>query len=275
MVRYVPLQSGSSGNGALLWDENVLFVLDVGVSSRFAKEALRKYNLTISSFDKVVILITHMHMDHAKYKDEWIGISKNIIAPFTLRRNNLNEIEFVNMGIPAKDKNVEWDTYKVEPFDVKHDVRNFGYKITMGSDVIVFMTDLSRIPLEPVKDFFKNATIYLVECNWNIFISPEFEYPRDEIIYHSNKTRHFSSLLADKFLKRNIGPNTEYVHFLHLSSKIDNWMILHEISKSLIKAHPHIKLGYLPYSKIPNNQDIAFEHHLNPFTSIKNKQGII
>lgn len=279
MLKYLPMQSGSAGNGALLWDEETLLVLDAAVSVEYAETVLNKHKLKLSDFNNIKVIVTHGHGDHTKHLRQWRNYP--VIAPFDITVNPLHELDFRTKEEKENSFEVNaWAVGKFEiyKFEVKHDVRNWGYRIEHPDGVIVWMTDVAELPKEPHLDFFKNADVYLIEANWSLFLKPKGLTDREKIRYNSNKRRHLSNMQAQLFLEKNMGANTKHVHFLHLGSNTDQLKLVVPIVEALFKkGYPQTtKYTFLEYSKTPNGDKLMFTINENPITQFKlNNQEVI
>ena len=155
--------TGSLGNCYLLKrDNNKIIALDCGCKWR---DVLIGCNFR--PIDIELALVTHSHNDHARYVGDFIG-------------NGIDLVSFEN-SFPKK-------IYKkgdsaVVPFEVPHDVKNYGYLIRVDGRTIVYMTDFGYC-----KYTFKswNVDTWLIACNH--ILKPDVDEPQyaHVVMGHSN-----------------------------------------------------------------------------------------
>lgn len=106
--------------------------------------------------------------------------------------------------------------FRVQPFDLEHSVRNYGYVIDCPSgERILFATDCTGIPYN-----FKNINIFMCEANYDM------ETVIDEVAGGDNVVSGFQNHMNIEdtvdFLKRNYTANCLGVLLIHLSSTNSN-----------------------------------------------------
>ncbi|QES88828.1 MBL fold metallo-hydrolase [Rhizosphaericola mali] len=173
--------SNSDGNCYLLEADNgETLILDCGFRFQKIKQSL-DYNLSRVSG----ILLTHEHGDHSKGINEAINAGMNIYTS-----NGTAEslgLEKSHRVFPMKAlKTYEIGTFKVMPFDVKHDVKEpFGFQIYHPEcGLVVFITDSYYVEYQ-----FPGTNNYIIEANYskeiiNDKVSEGFllEYRRNRVV---------------------------------------------------------------------------------------------
>lgn len=142
-MKLVCVSSGSNANCYFLINsKGEILILDAGV--KLDKLMNNKY---FSSFKSVVgCLITHQHKDHS-------------LAVPDFKMAGVEVLGYMNM---QPQKKYQLGNYIVIPFNVVHDVKNYGYiiKEINSNSLFVYATDFCDLPL------IANINNWLIECNY-------------------------------------------------------------------------------------------------------------
>lgn len=142
-MKLVCVSSGSNANCYFLINsKGEILILDAGV--KLDKLMNNKY---FSSFKSVVgCLITHQHKDHS-------------LAVPGFKMAGVEVLGYMNM---QPQKKYQLGNYIVIPFNVVHDVKNYGYiiKEINSNSLFVYATDFCDLPL------IANINNWLIECNY-------------------------------------------------------------------------------------------------------------
>ncbi len=142
-MKLVCVSSGSNANCYFLINsKGEILILDAGV--KVDKLMNNKY---FSSFKSVVgCLITHQHKDHS-------------LAVQDFEMAGIEVLGYMNM---QSQKKYQLGNYIIIPFNVVHDVKNYGYIIKEidSKSLFVYATDFSDLPL------IANINNWLIECNY-------------------------------------------------------------------------------------------------------------
>lgn len=146
--------SGSSGNCYLLKRDNGKYIaLDCGCKF---KDVM--VGCDWSPIDIDFALVTHTHGDHAKHMRDF--------GRYGIEVYGVNDLKSKSI---FKKGDVE-----VIPFEVPHDVENYGYLIRVDGRTIVYMTDFGYC-----RYTFKswNVDTWLIACNYTESVdSDEYKY---------------------------------------------------------------------------------------------------
>lgn len=201
------LASGSSGNCTIL---NGVIALDMGVAYKKIAPHVRGLQLVFTG---------HEHTDHFK---------ASTIRALAAERPKLRFCggewmagKFISAGVSARNidvlyagKRYDYGAFQVEPFELYHDVFNYGLKIFMEDEKILYAVDTGYIDHVEAKDF----DLYLLEQNHTraeIEARIAEKQSRGEFAYESRAAQnHLSQEQAMDWLARNAGANSKYV-FLH------------------------------------------------------------
>lgn len=214
-MRLKVLQSGSSGNGYILYNDREALILECGVGyDTCLKEMKFKRGLIVGA------LVTHEHGDHAKYVEKYLEAA----IPVYMSSGTASKLEFKTKRRPAiltKNKVFRVGNFLVLAFDTKHDSEEpVGFLIRhpeMGQ--IVFATDTYYLPYK-----FECLSHIMIECNYdNHIIDRNVEegkvpyFVRDRV-----NESHMSLETCIETLKANDLSNVNNIVLLHLSSKNSN-----------------------------------------------------
>jgi len=149
--------TGSSGNSYLLYNNEEVLIIECGVTIKKIKEALN------FDFSKVVgCLVTHEHGDHNKSIKEVLSAGIKIYASKgTLEASGV--IEHHNSYSIQSKKLYQIGSFKVIPFDVRHDVKEpLGFLIQHEEcGTTLFLTDTFYSPYK-----FNGLNNLIIEANF-------------------------------------------------------------------------------------------------------------
>lgn len=155
-MKLIVIGSSSSGNGYALQSESgELLLVEAGVKPKVTFQSLGYRIKAISG-----IVVSHTHGDHAKYINEYshrgilVGANEDVISKRQIRSAHYTM---------QSGHTYAFGSFRVTPFDVKHDVPNFGYLIYHKEcGAILFATDTFTLPYA-----FKNVKHFLIEANYS------------------------------------------------------------------------------------------------------------
>ncbi len=170
-MNYKIIETGSDGNATVI-ESRIL--IDCGVPFNKLKNHYKNLD---------IVLLTHIHSDH---------FNKNTIKRLSELRPTLRFgcaewllNPLLDLGIERKRIDVYkfgttygYSSFKVEIFELYHDVPQCGYKLYWGDKKLFYATDTRTLKGVVAKDF----DVYLVEANYksdeelhNRAINPEYE----------------------------------------------------------------------------------------------------
>lgn len=205
---YNVLSTGSKGNCVIYHDT---IAVDMGVPY----STIKNYQS-----DLQIVLLTHIHGDHFNPAT----IKKLAFERPTLRfacgeflAEHLQGIK--NLDILKAGVVYDYNSFKVSPVTLYHDVPNFGYRIYKGEHKTIHITDTAH--LEKIEA--KNYDLYAIESNYNedtVFESIKNKNLKGEFAYQVGAVKtHLSEQQARDFIFRN-KKETSKVLRLHESSRI-------------------------------------------------------
>ena len=148
------LASSSKGNAYIVSNKKTTLLLDAGIT---AKEIRQK-----SGFAKIDgALITHAHLDHSRAATSLMKTGVDIYTGADTA--TACKLAGHRLHIIEPFKNTRIGVFDILPFDVQHDITNYGYLITSDNgERLIYATDTYYI-----KYVFPDITHILLECNFD------------------------------------------------------------------------------------------------------------
>lgn len=205
------INSRSRENCTVVHNSVSALVLDAGVAYQKVLEVL--------GFDpniEITLLVTHKHLDHSKYLNEFISrgvnvyISEEMFDEYVLNHKTKSNVHLFRANNLYSTK--DWDFM---PIAVEHDVPNYGF-VCEHDDIgeFCYFTDTHYIPIN-----LKNCRHFLVEANYcPEIIDRLLDSKRiSEFQYARVRNSHMSIDETVAFLKRSKSIKMENIVLLHLS----------------------------------------------------------
>jgi len=208
MISFVVVGSGSKGNATLLFDEETLIQIDMGLPMRRISAALESIKKNKS--DLQGILITHEHTDHIKNLSMYKGKVPIYASKGTIDHYDHEVVPFDSFEI---------GTLSVIPFMTSHDAANpVGYVIISGKTKLVYLTDSGYIPEESL-DYLRDADYYIMESNHDLKMLMKSNRPAILKRRIKGDEGHLSNLDSAIYLSELVGPKTKEIYLAHLSEE--------------------------------------------------------
>ncbi len=208
MISFVVVGSGSKGNATLLFDEETLIQIDMGLPMRRITAALESIKKNKS--DLQGILITHEHTDHIKN----LSMYKGKVPIYASK----GTIDFFDHEVVPFDS-FEIGTLSVIPFMTSHDAANpVGYVVISGKTKLVYLTDSGYIPEESL-DYLKDADYYIMESNHDLKMLMKSNRPAVLKRRIKGDEGHLSNVDSAIYLSELVGPKTKEIYLAHLSEE--------------------------------------------------------
>lgn len=217
MIKIKSFASGSSGNCALIYNENAKILLDCGIPINNIISELNKYNILIS--DIKGCLVTHAHKDHSYACRELENWGIDIYAPQVV----INEYGLKMAERMEKTKLLIIQGINIIPLKVQHgDCDCYGYILNDKDSTILFLTDFMLME-QNLKDF--PFTEIYIETNYNSDIIQKYIDSSDELKklkYLRQINTHCSVENAIKYLSNMDLSQCKKIVGIHLSSGVAN-----------------------------------------------------
>ena len=208
MISFVVVGSGSKGNATLLFDEETLIQIDMGLPMRRITAALESIKKNKS--DLQGILITHEHTDHIKN----LSMYKGKVPIYASK----GTIDYFDHEVVPFDS-FEIGTLSVIPFMTSHDAANpVGYVVISGKTKLVYLTDSGYIPEESL-DYLKDADYYIMESNHDLKMLMKSNRPAVLKRRIKGDEGHLSNVDSAIYLSELVGPKTKEIYLAHLSEE--------------------------------------------------------
>lgn len=204
------LNSGSAGNSYLLTAKSgERLLIELGVEWKKIQDALNY------DYSRVVAIVSHSHMDHAKSlkRASLAGIS---IAASTETFDSCGVIRELG-SIFLEGDPISANNFIVRTFDLKHDVKTFGFLIwhkECGN--ICFITDTNEI-----NNSFPGINHFMVEANFceEVLFENAMNSENGTFLSERVANSHFSLQKCKEFLSENDLSQCENIILLHLSDR--------------------------------------------------------
>ena len=208
MISFVVVGSGSKGNATLLFDEETLIQIDMGLPMRRITAALESIKKNKS--DLQGILITHEHADHIKN----LSMYKGKVPIYASK----GKIDYFDHEVVPFDS-FEIGTLSVIPFMTSHDAANpVGYVVISGKTKLVYLTDSGYVPEESL-DYLKDADYYIMESNHDLKMLMKSNRPAVLKRRIKGDEGHLSNVDSAIYLSELVGPKTKEIYLAHLSEE--------------------------------------------------------
>ena len=208
MISFVVVGSGSKGNATLLFDEETLIQIDMGLPMRRITAALESIKKNKS--DLQGILITHEHTDHIKNLSMYKGKVPIYASKGTIDYYDHEVVPFDSFEI---------GTLSVIPFMTSHDAANpVGYVVISGKTKLVYLTDSGYVPEESL-DYLKDADYYIMESNHDLKMLMKSNRPAVLKRRIKGDEGHLSNVDSAIYLSELVGPKTKEIYLAHLSEE--------------------------------------------------------
>ena len=208
MISFVVVGSGSKGNATLLFDEETLIQIDMGLPMRRITAALESIKKNKS--DLQGILITHEHTDHIKN----LSMYKGKVPIYASK----GTVDYFDHEVVPFDS-FEIGTLSIIPFMTSHDAANpVGYVIISGKTKLVYLTDSGYVPEESL-DYLKDADYYIMESNHDLKMLMKSNRPAVLKRRIKGDEGHLSNIDSAIYLSELVGPKTKEIYLAHLSEE--------------------------------------------------------
>lgn len=236
-MKLISLGASSKGNSHIIYSNGVGIMLDCGVVFDNINEIMTKYNVKY-------ILLSHKHNDHIKAikqnkvsdLGQYIFANDDVMETISITKY-INKVEVIE----GKKYKLD-DNFTIIPFEVPHDVKNFGFIIhdNYTNTNTAYITDVGYISNLSLK----NINNFIVECNYdeNVYLD---KIEQEEEYFKYKRTLgdfgHISIQECSDFIRRNMDMNTINVILVHISHEADYKCIENAFKEHFVNANFNIK----------------------------------
>ena len=242
-MKFTVLSSSSAGNGYLLKaSSGETLIIEAGCSLMAVKKAL-DFDLS-----KIVgCIVSHSHKDHSGYLYDYQKAGINCCMNDQTKQSIFGMAPYHNVNVLQPKKVYEIGSFKVQPFELKHDVQNFGYLLDHPeSGLFPFITDTHYCPFR-----FPGMNNILVEANYSDKIIEEKLLRGTANMYVRNRVimSHLEIDTTIDFLKANDLSKVNNIVLLHLSEGNSNAAdfqkrVQEATGKSVFVAAPGLEIDF-------------------------------
>ncbi|MGN1201637.1 MAG: MBL fold metallo-hydrolase [Candidatus Caccovivens sp.] len=216
-MRVINLSSGSEGNLTYVEAENAHILVDVGLSCRETEARLALLGKTGCDID--AIIVTHEHIDHIKgvnvfSKKYGIPVYAHSDVWCTLydKLDKVSNKKIYNDAFAIKD-------LVVNPIEVPHDVKCFGYSLEEGNKKISILTDLGHTT-DKIYNAVKGSSLVYLEANHDISMLRNNEkYPLALKMRIAGQNGHLSNDASAQMIEKLVNSGTRQIVLSHLSKE--------------------------------------------------------
>ena len=221
MTRFISLSSGSNGNCYYIGNDDVSFLIDVGIGGRTIRKRLAQLGIDVSTVD--FVLVSHDHVDHIRYLGSFTEhyhkplfatkeLHRALDSHFCTRGRLYGCVKEIEAGVTTECLGV-----KFTPFRVPHDAHDtVGYYIDFFGTTFTFITDVGAVTDEVV-DYCSKAAHLIVESNYDRDMLLNGPYPPELQRRIMNGHGHLSNGQTAELLRKVAGKDVQSVFLCHLS----------------------------------------------------------
>lgn len=229
MIRYVIAASSSKGNATLIYSENTIIQIDMGVSLKLLNAAIEQTPYELN--DIKALLVTHEHHDHVQGLK--LKAYEKLSVPIycgegTLKRKTINA---------EPESSFDVGDFTIIPLRTSHDANNpLGYIVINGCEKLVYMTDTGYVPEEDLP-YMKDANHYIFESNHDIRLLELSNRPEELKERILSKKGHLSNVDSAEYMSQLVGPKTRSITLAHLSLECNTPKKTISTYKKVFKKH--------------------------------------
>lgn len=218
-MKVINLSSGSDGNLTYIETDNTKILVDDGLSCKETQTRLGLLGIDGNDIDGIVV--THEHVDHIKGIDVF---ARKYDIPVYAHDEVWAGLYDKLSKVPDKNKKIFTDTFAINdliinPIEVPHDVKCFGYTIAEDDKKIGILTDLGHTD-ERIFNGVKGCKLVYLEANHDINMLKNCEkYPLTLKLRIAGKNGHLSNDASAAFIEKLVTTGTKQIVLAHLSKE--------------------------------------------------------
>jgi len=211
MISFLNLGSGSKGNATLIYNDDTLILVDVGLSLKVVQSGLDAIGRKLRDIN--AIFITHDHTDHICGLSRLFGVAPIYAGKRTIGCDHcsLTPRRHVSIG-----------SFEVTCLKTSHDAPDsVGYLLKDSQQSLLYMTDTGVVPKTSLP-FMKNCDYYIFESNHDLDMLMASRRPMFLKERIAGRLGHLSNRDSASILSSVIGPKTKGIYLAHLSEECNN-----------------------------------------------------
>lgn len=217
-MKVCSLASSSKGNCTIVYNENEILIVDMGITLKDLEEKFSRLKLDTSKI--IGAIVSHEHSDHVKglgamYKKFGVPVYTHFnSANGVIKKSGLSDNAIIRF-----DSSFELGSFKIEPFEVSHDVFCVGFNIYEKNNKVSIVTDLGYTTNSIVERLY-NSRLVLLEANHDErMVRESKKYPAVLKARILSKKGHLSNTSSAKVVVDLAQHNVKQVLFGHLSEE--------------------------------------------------------
>lgn len=217
-MKVCSLASSSKGNCTIVYSEDEIMLVDMGITLKDLEEKLNILKLDIN---KVIgVILSHEHTDHTKGVS---ALTKKYHVPIychfdaydgVLRKAKLDGSSVIRFSFAGFNVG----NFSIEPFRVSHDVHCVGFNIYEKSNKISIVTDLGYTTKDIVEKLY-DSRLVILEANHDEQMVINGPYPPVLKARILGRQGHLSNINSAKVVVDIAQHNVKQVLFAHLSEE--------------------------------------------------------
>ncbi len=218
-MKVINLSSGSEGNLTYLETEHSRILVDDGLTCKETENRLALLGLSGRDIDAIVL--THEHSDHVKGVNVFC---KKFEIPVYAHNDIWSNLYDKFDKISDKNKKIFTDTFAIkdliiEPVELPHDVKCFGYSLKENDKKISILTDLGHTT-DSIFNVVKGSSLVYLEANHDINMLKNSEkYPLTLKLRIAGPNGHLSNDSSAEFIEKLVKTGTRQIVLSHLSKE--------------------------------------------------------
>lgn len=259
-MKVCSLASSSKGNCTIVYNENQILIVDMGITY---KEFLGKLELLGLDIDNVIgAVVSHEHSDHIKGLLAFYNATgKKIYCHYNSVDGIIRKIKIPSVALVRFDSKFELGEFVIDPFEVSHDVFCVGFNIYENSNKISILTDLGYTTNVVVQRLY-DSRLVILEANHDEKMVMAGKYPpilKSRIL---SKKGHLSNTNSAKVVAELAQHNVKQIVFGHLSEENNTPQVCYDTIAKYLES-----VGIEPQVNI--KLDIAKPHGVGPIYVVK------
>lgn len=215
-MEFFTLASGSSGNAALVRQQNTRLLIDAGISAKRIVQSLAETGLSLDMLDG--ILITHEHVDHVRGLQT---LCKKCAVPIFASRGTAQSLTFAGSALRIFDAGECFmlGAFDVTTFPSSHDAADpVGYRLDCEDGSLGFLTDTGFVTNDAY-DALLGVDTLLLEANHDVDMLQSGPYPYYLKKRIAGRHGHLSNAQAAAFAVDSVRCGTRDILLAHLSAE--------------------------------------------------------
>ena len=259
-MKVCSLASSSKGNCTIVYNDNEILVVDMGITFKEFASKLELLHLDINNV--IGVIVSHEHSDHVKGLQTFFHtLNKPIYCHYNsvdgiMKRTKLRLASFVRF-----DASFKLGSFDIVPFEVSHDVFCVGYNIYENSNKVSIVTDLGYTTNAVVEKLF-DSRLVILEANHDEKMLAAGPYPAVLKSRILSKKGHLSNMSSAKVVAELAQHNVKQILFAHLSEENNTPEVCYNTISDYLKS-----VGIEPQVNI--KMDIAKPQGVGPIFVIK------